>query len=155
MDTAKHIEQVKKNFADFAAGNTETFFDSLHPDVVWEVRSPKTPKTHLERFTLEPTDRAVRATVNAETTLRAGFTTVRDLRAGGPDIISVRNAINRGLIPGPRIHAAEKSLATTGGHADPTNGMRRALRGDPGPAAGVVDGPEEARKAVRDRKSVV
>jgi ketosteroid isomerase-like protein len=41
MDTAKHIEQVKKNFADFAAGNTETFFDSLHPDVVWEVPSPK------------------------------------------------------------------------------------------------------------------
>ena len=40
MDTAKLIAQVRKNFSDFAAGNAETFFDSIHPDVVWEVSSP-------------------------------------------------------------------------------------------------------------------
>ena len=44
-----------------------------------------------------------------------------------------------------------KSIATTGGHADPTNGFRRDLAGDPGPVDGVINGPDEARKAVRQR----
>ncbi|MBW2316895.1 MAG: amidohydrolase family protein, partial [Deltaproteobacteria bacterium] len=108
-------------------------------------------RSYLERFILNPTDRAIRAVVNAKKTLDAGFTTVRDLGAGDGSVISVRNAIRRGQIPGPTIHAAEKSLATTGGHADPTNGMRRDLTGDPGPARGVVNGEQDAAKAVRQR----
>ncbi|RMD74464.1 MAG: amidohydrolase family protein, partial [Bacteroidetes bacterium] len=52
---------------------------------------------------------------------------------------------------GPRIFTAEKSLASTGGHADPTNGVKRDLMGDPGPKEGVVNGVEDARKAVRQR----
>jgi len=108
-------------------------------------------RSNLERFTLNPSDHAVRAVVNAEKTLLAGFTSVRDLGANGPDIIAVRNAVNLGLIPGPRIHAAERSLATTGGHADSSNGMRRDLSGDPGPEEGVVNGADDARKAVRQR----
>jgi imidazolonepropionase-like amidohydrolase len=52
---------------------------------------------------------------------------------------------------GPRIYTAGKSIATTGGHADPTNGYRRDLMGDPGPKEGVINGPDEARKAVRQR----
>lgn len=40
MGTNEHAERVKEFFADFAAGNAETFFDSLHPDVVWQVPSP-------------------------------------------------------------------------------------------------------------------
>ena len=52
---------------------------------------------------------------------------------------------------GPRIFTAGKSLATTGGHADPTNGARQDLLGDPHAKQGVVNGPIEARKAVRQR----
>ena len=54
----------------------------------------------------------------ANKTLMAGFTTVRDL--GGENSLALRDGINQGLVPGPRIWAAGKSIATTGGHADPT-----------------------------------
>jgi imidazolonepropionase-like amidohydrolase len=59
--------------------------------------------------------------------------------------------VAREFIRGPRIYTAEKSIATTGGHADPTNGVRSDMKGDPGPAEGVINGVEDARKAVRQR----
>ncbi len=65
--------------------------------------------------------------------------------------ISLKRAIEQGLVDGPRIWNAGKSLATTGGHADPTNGVRAELMPDPGPAEGVINGLEDARKAVRQR----
>lgn len=65
--------------------------------------------------------------------------------------ISLRNAINAGKVIGPRIFTAGKSIATTGGHADPSNGNKRLEMGDPGPKEGVINSPEEARKAVRQR----
>ena len=80
----------------------------------------------------------------------AGFTTVRDLGGSGVNI-ALSKAINAGKIPGPRILTAGKSLATTGGHADPTNGYRRDLRGDPGPLQGVVNSVADAKEAVRHR----
>lgn len=80
----------------------------------------------------------------------AGFTTVRDLGGSGVNV-SLRNAINAKKVVGPRIFTAEKSLASTGGHADPTNGYNRQLAGDPGPKEGVVNSIEEAKKAVRQR----
>lgn len=104
----------------------------------------------LDMFTLNPEDVAFRSVVFAKRTLYAGFTTVRDLGGSGVNT-ALRNAINQGLIEGPRIFSAGKSIATTGGHADPTNAFRRDLMGDPGPAEGVINGPDEARKAVRQR----
>ena len=106
---------------------------------------------YSEGFFLNPADYAIASTVYAERTLMAGFTTVRDLGDDGTVIISLRNAINGGLVPGPRIFTAGKAIATTGGHADPTNGWNAELRGDPGPKQGVINGPDEARKAVRQR----
>jgi imidazolonepropionase-like amidohydrolase len=88
----------------------------------------------------------------AEKTLRAGFTTVRDL--GGEVTLKLRDAINAGLIVGPRIYAAGTSIATTGGHADLTNGYNSELShllGPPGPTEGVVNGVDDARQAVRQR----
>ncbi|MCF7559182.1 amidohydrolase family protein [Sabulilitoribacter multivorans] len=108
------------------------------------------PKKYLERFTDNEADVAFKSTVFAKATLMAGFTTVRDLGGSGVNI-SLRNAINRGDVIGPRIFTAGKSIATTGGHADPTNGMKKELMGDPGPKEGVVNGIEDARKAVRQR----
>jgi imidazolonepropionase-like amidohydrolase len=104
----------------------------------------------LQRFTLNESDIAFRSTVFAKKTLMAGFTTVRDLGGSGVNN-SLRNAINQGLVAGPRIFSAGKSIGTTGGHADPTNGYRKDLMGDPGPREGVINGPEDARKAVRQR----
>lgn len=105
---------------------------------------------NLQRFTLNDADIAFRSTVFARKTLLAGFTTVRDLGGSGVNI-ALRNAVNQGLVPGPRIFTAGKSIATTGGHADPTNGYRKDLMGDPGPKEGVVNGVEDARQAVRQR----
>ena len=109
------------------------------------------PDSFVEEFTLEPADLALRAVPYAERTLMAGFTTVRDLGTDHGVAQSVRRAVAEGRIFGPRIFTAGKSLATTGGHADPTNGVNRALRGDPGPAEGVVNGLDDAYEAVRAR----
>ncbi len=103
-----------------------------------------------DRYTQNPPDVAFLSAKYAKTTLMAGFTTVRDLGGSGVNV-SLRNAINRGIVEGPRIFTAGKSIATTGGHADPTNGYRRDLMGDPGPLEGVVNGVDDARKAVRQR----
>lgn len=103
-----------------------------------------------DRFTLNPSDVAFESLKYASVTLMAGFTTVRDLGGSGVNI-SLRNAINKGLVTGPRIYTAGKSIATTGGHADPTNGYRKDLMGDPGPKEGVINGVEDAYQAVRQR----
>jgi imidazolonepropionase-like amidohydrolase len=104
----------------------------------------------LQRFTMNKADIAFKSTIYAKKTLMAGFTTVRDLGGSGVNT-SLRNAVNQGLIVGPRIFSAGKSIASTGGHADPTNGFREDLMGDPGPKEGVINSAEEARQAVRQR----
>ncbi len=109
------------------------------------------PRSYLEDVQFESADQAVRAVAYARKTLMAGFTTVRNPGDDGKATVALRNAIAAGLVPGPRIFTAGKSLATTGGHADPTNGLNSRLRGDPGPADGVVNGPADAVKAVRQR----
>lgn len=110
-----------------------------------------TRTSYIDQFVLNPTDRAVRATYYARITLLAGFTTVRDLGDDGMTTVSLRKAIAAGQVVGPRIFTTGKSIATTGGHADPTNGWCQALAGDPGPLEGVIDGVDDARKAVRQR----
>jgi imidazolonepropionase-like amidohydrolase len=110
------------------------------------------PASYSEDFFMNSADIALRSTVFAQRTLDAGFTTVRDLGAGDIEaIFALRDAIAKNIVPGPRIFAAGKSMATTGGHADPTNGVRADLRGDPGPKEGVINGPNDAYKAVRQR----
>jgi len=119
-------------------------------DMHIHVESHPSKRSYEERFRLNEADVALRATVDMRKTIEAGFTTVRDLGGSGVNV-SMRNAINRGDVIGPRIFTAEKSLATTGGHADPTNGFRKSLMGDPGPKEGVVNSIEDVRKAVRQR----
>lgn len=119
-------------------------------DMHVHIEGQSSPSTYLERFTLNDVDVALRSTVFARNTLMAGFTTVRDLGGSGVNI-ALRDAINKGFVEGPRIFTAGKSLATTGGHADPTNGRRKDAMGDPGPKEGVVNSPEDGKKAVRQR----
>ncbi len=108
------------------------------------------PRTRLNGYILDEADIAFNSVGFAKTTLLKGFTTVRDLGGTGVNI-SIRKAIDAGKIPGPRVFTAGKALASTGGHADPTNGSSRILRGNPGPKEGVVNSVEDAKKAVRQR----
>ena len=114
--------------------------------------SQSSPQSYSEGFRLDEVDFAFRAVGFANKTLMAGFTSVRDL--GGEVSPHLRDAINQGLVSGPRIWAAGKSIATTGGHADPTNGYNDALShliGPPGPTEGVINSIDDARQAVRQR----
>ncbi|WP_243470886.1 metal-dependent hydrolase family protein [Winogradskyella sp. MH6] len=119
-------------------------------DMHVHIESETNPKSYLEGYTLNDADVAFNSVQYAEVTLMNGFTTVRDLGGSGVNV-SLRNAINAGKVKGPRIFTAEKALATTGGHADPTNGASRELMGNPGPKEGVVNGVDDAKKAVRQR----
>jgi len=109
------------------------------------------PSVYSEGFTMNEADYALRGATFAEKTLMAGFTTVRELGDNNQISVALKKAIAKGYIKGPRIYAAGKSIATTGGHADPTNGLAYALMADPGPKEGVINGPDDARKAVRQR----
>lgn len=97
---------------------------------------------YSEKFFLEEADYALRSTLYARLTLLAGFTTVRDLGDNGVNSVALRKAIDQKWIIGPRIITSGKSLATTGGHADPTNGQKGKFREDAGPVDGVVNGVE-------------
>ncbi|MCK9539229.1 amidohydrolase family protein [Dokdonella sp.] len=103
----------------------------------------------IDRFRLNTADYAIRSTLYARRTLEAGFTTVRNLGDGKNMSIALRNAINAGLIPGPRIYTAGGAIGSTGGHADHTDGLRLDLQGDPGPKEGIINGVDDAWKTVR------
>jgi imidazolonepropionase-like amidohydrolase len=106
---------------------------------------------YIKRFQQNPADYALAASYYADKTLEAGFTTVRNVGDAYNVTVALRDAIDRGMATGPRIYTAAKTIGTTGGHADPTNGHRADIMGDPGPAQGVINSPADARKAVRQR----
>ena len=114
------------------------------------LESETNPGAYLDRFVKNPGDIAYQALVYAKKNLMAGFTTVRDL-GGTHVVISLRNAINKGLVEGPRIFTAGVTIGTTGGHADDTNGINETFKKDLGPEDGVVNGVADAAKAVRQR----
>lgn len=149
------IVDVQKGYA--AATANEKIIDlknrTVMPgliDMHVHIESEINPNNYLNGFTWNTTDYAFQSVVFAERTLMSGFTSVRDLGGSGANI-SLRNAINKEWVKGPRIYTAGKSIATTGGHADPTNNYRKDLMGDPGPKEGVVNGVEDCAKAVRQR----
>lgn len=119
-------------------------------DMHVHIEEETSPTRYIDGFTKNKSDRAYVALGLVEKDFMAGFTTLRDLGGSGVNI-ALRNAINKGLVKGPRIYTAGKSLATTGGHADPTNNYREDLMGDPGPDEGVVNGLADCAKAVRMR----
>ena len=119
-------------------------------DMHVHIEGEYSPDRYLKVFQNNPEDVAYDAAAIARRTLMAGFTAVRDMGGTGVNI-ALRNAINNGKIPGPRIFTAGKAIGTTGGHADPTNGFRKDMVGDPGPKEGVINSVDDAKKAVRQR----
>jgi imidazolonepropionase-like amidohydrolase len=105
---------------------------------------------YVDRYHWNVSDYAIRSTVYARRTLLAGFTTVRNLGDGDNESAALRNAINAGVVPGPRIFTAGKAIGSTGGHADPSDGLNQTLARDLGAVDGIVNGPEDAVKAVRE-----
>ena len=117
-----------------------------HVHLEWE----QNRNSYTEKYVLNEADVAFRSVVYAQRTLLAGFTTVRDLGGQGVNL-ALRNAINAGLVSGPRILTAGRALSITGGHGDPTNGAKWDLFDPPGPEMGIADGLDECRAAVRNQ----
>ncbi|MFB0979655.1 MAG: amidohydrolase family protein [Alteromonadaceae bacterium] len=150
------ISAIKSGFSQ--PGKEDTLIDLSNATVMPGLMDMHTHITmqfsatsYMNRFTKNPADYALIGTLYANRTLQAGFTTVRNLGDKYNVSVSLRNAINKGIVTGPRIYTAAKSIATTGGHADPTNGSAKLFMGDPGPEQGVANGVAELRKAVRQR----
>lgn len=153
--TGNTITEVQKGYAKAGANDkiidlkSKTVMPGLM-DMHVHVESETSPTNYIDQFTKNKADYAFKSIGLVEKDLMAGFTTLRDLGGSGVNI-SLRNAINKGLIKGPRIYTAGKAIATTGGHADPTNNYNEDIMGDPGPAEGVVNGVADCAKAVRMR----
>ena len=150
----KRIVRIERGYITIADANTVDLRDqTCMPgliDVHVHLAVSLTPNATVEGFSFNPADYAVRAVGNAEKTLMAGFTSVRDLGSPPGVGVALRNAINQGLAQGPRIQAAGM-ITSTGGHGDPTNGLRIDLMGNPGADRGIISGADEARRAVRQR----
>jgi imidazolonepropionase-like amidohydrolase len=116
--------------------------------------SETSPTQYVDQFHWNIADYAVRSTVYARRTLLAGFTTVRNVGDQANESVALRNAINAGLLPGPRIFTAGVPIGSTGGHADQSDGYRADLAGDPGPLVGIINSPDDAVKAVREHYKV-
>ncbi len=95
--------------------------------------------------------RAARATVSVRRALEQGFTTLRDLETEGAGYgdVGIKEAIERGYIPGPRLFVSTRAISTTGGY--PLEGYAPEL--DMPTGAELIDGPVEARKAAREQLS--
>ena len=120
-------------------------------DMHVHLSSEYSKNSYQERISLNSGDYAIRAVSNAEKTLMAGFTSVRNLGDSGGVSISLRNAINKGIVIGPRIFSSGTTIASSGGHGDSTNSLNQSLSSDPGPAEGIVNSVNDASKAVRFR----
>ena len=150
------IQRIEAGFSRPAA--TDTLIDLRNHTVMPGLMDMHThfstqisASSYAEGFRMNEADYALRGATFANKTLLSGFTTVRELGDSHHVSVALKNAIAQGYVQGPRIFAAGKSLATTGGHADPTNGITFRRMGDPGPVEGVINSTEEARKAVRQR----
>ncbi len=107
------------------------------------------PTSYTEGFYLNPGDYALRSAYYAKKTLLAGFTTVRNVGDVGGSTLALRKAVAAGWVEGPRIYTAGIAIGTTGGHADGSSGLNAHLMADPTLNVGVINGADEARKAVR------
>ena len=150
------ITAVEKGYTAAGAGDTiidlkeQTVLPGLM-DTHVHLTGQYSAESRLNRFVMNEADYAYDAALYARRTLEAGFTVVRNLGDSFNVTVALRNAVASGDVVGPKILTAAKSLASTGGHADSTNGYANHLMGDPGPREGIVNGVDDARKAVRQR----
>jgi imidazolonepropionase-like amidohydrolase len=106
-----------------------------------------TPDWIAEPVRGTPASWALRGAMNARITLRAGFTTVRDVGAGGFADVALMRAIDQGFVAGPRVVPSGHAIGVTGGHCDATGWAPGVA--EQAPESGVADGPEGVIRAVR------
>jgi imidazolonepropionase-like amidohydrolase len=149
----KRVKEVKPGSVDIAgAAMVDLAGATCLPGLIdshVHLTGETSPTGYTDQFRWNVADYAIRSTVYAKRTLEAGFTTVRNLGDNDGESIALRNAINAGVVPGPRIFSAGMAIGSTGGHADGSDGYRKDLAGDPGPKVGIINGVDEAWKAVR------
>ena len=149
----KRIKEIRAGHADVAGAQSidlanQTCLPGLIDSHV-HLTMETSPNRYSEQFRWNAADYAIRSVVYAKRTLDAGFTSVRNVADNNYDSVALRNAINAGLVPGPRIFTAGTAIGSTGGHADFTDGYRADLAGDPSAKDGIINSPEDAWKAVR------
>jgi imidazolonepropionase-like amidohydrolase len=153
----ERVTAIAEGFRQPAEGDTVVDLSSLTVlpgliDLHTHLTGESSRTSYLDRYQENGPTVALKGALYARRTLEAGFTTVRDLGDSFDASIALRDAIARGWVPGPRIFTSGKSLATTGGHADPSNGLRDDLvPHPPTPEDGVVNSPWDAARAVRAR----
>ena len=118
-------------------------------DVHTHITHDPGPGAKLKRVTENDADLALSASVYARQTLEAGFTAIRDVGAPGYAVFALRNAINRGKVPGPRILAGGETISVSGGHGD-VHGYREDLLGVLA-SGGICDGADDCRRVVREQ----
>jgi imidazolonepropionase-like amidohydrolase len=148
----ERIREVRSGRSDVAGANAIDLDGTCLPGLIdshTHLTSQLSPQYYTEQFRLNAADYAIRSVGYAKRTLEAGFTTVRNLGDNDYNSVALRNAINAGVVVGPRIYTAGTAIGSSGGHADGTNGYRQDLAGDPGPKDGIVNSVEDAWKTVR------
>lgn len=108
-----------------------------------------TDGNYYDRFRKSFVDAAITVHLNARKTLDAGFTTIRDLGSEGFVDVALRNAINAGKIPGPRMQCSGYYIGSTGSHGDEVGFSPWLASRMPAEMSGIADGPDAVRKKVR------
>lgn len=103
-------------------------------------------KSFYDGYYQSPHRATIGGVVNAEKTLMAGFTTIRNVGASDYQDVALRNAINDGEVPGPRLAVSGPSIGITGGHCD-DNALNHSFKEK---SQGVADGPWAVRQKVRE-----
>jgi len=150
----ERISRVEQGYLPAGAGDTVVDLKAATVMPGWidchvHLDMQTAPNMVTTLVTTEPGDYALMAAYYARRTLLAGFTSVRNLGDHEGSTLALRRAIARGTAEGPRIYTAGQALSTTGGHADFTDGLSHRFAGHPTIDDGVFNGPDEARKAVR------
>ncbi|HLJ49146.1 MAG TPA: amidohydrolase family protein [Bryobacteraceae bacterium] len=112
---------------------------------------PGSPNRFEDLVTQTVADETVAAVLNARAILDAGFTSFRNVGSRGDVDLAIKRAIEKGLIPGPRMWVSGAPLSPTGGHGDPSNGLAPGIT-DADWGDSIVNGPADARRVVREHR---